>query len=213
MGWYGFCWIDWNGLIPVSVIWINVNRVGIFVIPNYIIFAPNIFNFNIIFALSILEFLVTSKVFTFICAMPWRSPVGNIRLPSGGAKDVTVACNVRLWDRGHDGSLWVHPSAVINIPLGSGNISTIIQNSDGGYYWSLCPGPVAWLKWTTVGWIVGSVQFSVWVLNGFAIPTKNFTDPPISVGNKTWVAVHVIIFLVIIFPSGVVNGGDGSFLR
>ena len=42
-------------------------------------------------------------------------------------KDVSVALTIRLWDHGHDGALWVHPSAVINIMLGSENISTNIQ--------------------------------------------------------------------------------------
>ena len=57
--------IDYFDVIQFGVIWIDVNRVGIFVIPNYRIFAPNFFNFKIIFALSILENGVAPKVFNF----------------------------------------------------------------------------------------------------------------------------------------------------
>ena len=61
-----------------------------------------------------------------------RYPVGNTRSPADGVEDVAFARNVRLWDSGHDGSLWVHPSAVINIPPVSGNISTAIQTHERG---------------------------------------------------------------------------------
>ena len=56
---YNVCQIGWNGLIQVSVFWINVNLVGIFVIKNDRIFATNFFNFRIIFALSIFEKFVS----------------------------------------------------------------------------------------------------------------------------------------------------------
>ena len=61
--------MDWS---DTGVIWINMNRVRIFLIPVYNwvgtipiykIFAPNFFNFRIIFALSIFENIVASKVF------------------------------------------------------------------------------------------------------------------------------------------------------
>ena len=63
-----------------------------------------------------------------------------------------------------------------------------------------------------VGWIVGSVQFTVSVLTVFVI----LTDPPISVSfNNIWsgCSVHVIWLLVIIFTSGVVNDSVGKLLR
>ena len=126
--------IDWSDVIRFGVIRVNVNRVRIFVIPNYRIFATNFFNFRIIFALIIFENVVASKVFTFTfcCAMPWIDPVGEIRSPDGGVKDVSFSGTVSLWDYGSDGSLWVHPSAVINIPPRSyaSNISTNIQTSE-----------------------------------------------------------------------------------
>ena len=42
-----------------------------------------------------------------------------------------VVQSVRLWDCGRGYSLWVHPSAVINIMLGSGDINITIQTPDG----------------------------------------------------------------------------------
>ena len=123
--------IGWNKLIRVGVIWINMNRVVTFVIPNYRIFAPNFFNFKMIFMLRIFENTVASKVFTlnFLCTMPRSAPVGNIRRPDNGVKDVSVSCTVSLWGYGYNGSLWFHSSVVINIlPRSStSNISTTIQ--------------------------------------------------------------------------------------
>ena len=57
------------------MIQINVNQVGICMIPIYRMFAPNIFNFKIVFALSIFENVVASKVFilTFFCAIPLQA--------------------------------------------------------------------------------------------------------------------------------------------
>ena len=102
-------------------------------IPNYIFFAPNFFNFEIILALIIFENFVASKVFTFTfhCAMPHRYPVYGIRHTADQVEDLAVVCYVRLWDRDQDGYLWVHPSVVINITPGSGNISTNIQTTKG----------------------------------------------------------------------------------
>ena len=63
--------IFWNGLNQVGVIRINVNRSRIFlipiynqvgVIPIYICFEPNFFNFEIIFELIIFETFFASKV-------------------------------------------------------------------------------------------------------------------------------------------------------
>ena len=55
------------------------------------------------------------------------SPVGYIQRPDDWVEYVAVSCTFLLWDCGHDGSLWVHASAVINIMPGSGNINTTIQ--------------------------------------------------------------------------------------
>ena len=70
----------------------------------------------------------------------------------------------------------------------------------------MCPNLVDWLKWTAVGLIVGSVQFSVSVLNGFAIPIEYFIAPPISVVSNEIRAscfVPVIRFPLILFSIGV----------
>ena len=142
MDWSDICRIVWDGLIQVGVIWINVNRFGIFMIPNYRISAPNFFNFKIIFSLSISEIFVASRVLTlnFWCSMPRRYPVGNIRRPSEKFKYVAVACRVRLCNCGHNRSLWVYPSAVINILPEYGNISTTIQTPKG----EIWPITVSW---------------------------------------------------------------------
>ena len=57
--------------------------------------------------------------------------VGKIRRPVGRVGDVTFVFSDRLWDSGHNGSLWVHPSVVINILPISGNINTTIQTYEG----------------------------------------------------------------------------------
>ena len=63
--------------------------------------------------------------------MPQRDPVGKIRRLSDRVEDVAVVLYVRLWDSGHDGSLWCHLSAIINILPISGNINNTIQTPDG----------------------------------------------------------------------------------
>ena len=63
--------------------------------------------------------------------MPCQDPVRDIRRTDDHFKDVAVFCSVRPWDTGHDGSLWVHTSWVINIPTRSGNINTTIQTPNG----------------------------------------------------------------------------------
>ena len=125
--------IDWSDVIRFGVIRINVNRVRIFVIPNYRIFATNFFNFRIIFALIIFENVVASKVFnfTFFCSMQKRPAVCEIQCSADGLKYVAVACTVRLWESGHYGFLLVHSSVTINIPTGYGNTSTTIQTPEG----------------------------------------------------------------------------------
>ena len=110
-----------NHLECVDLSWCDLDqrgRVGIFLIPNYNIFGPNFFNFKIIFTLSIFEEFVASKVstLTFWYAMSRRDPVGNIRHPYDGFKDVAVSHTVILWYCGHNWSLWVHPSARLYFP-------------------------------------------------------------------------------------------------
>ena len=63
--------------------------------------------------------------------MPWQSPVGDTRNLSDQVADVGVVCSVKLWDSDHNGSLWFHPSAVINITPGSGNTNNTIQTPNG----------------------------------------------------------------------------------
>ena len=70
--------IGWSELNWSRVIRINVNRFGIFVIPNYRFFSPNFFSLKIIFAISIFKDVVASKFFTFCFATPQQVPVGEI---------------------------------------------------------------------------------------------------------------------------------------
>ena len=116
--------------VVIDVIWIKV-------IQDYRIFANNIFNFKIIITLSIFENSVVSRVFTFTlcCAMPWRSPVGEIQhqsikdaedpnlswwesftnIPPGTnimseSSSILQAINLLPYDT--NGSWWVHLNAV-----------------------------------------------------------------------------------------------------
>ena len=157
--WSDVCLIVWNGFILVGVISINVNQVRIFVIPNYRFFASNFFNFGIVFVLIIFETSVASKVwtFTFHCSVPRQGPVGQIWCPADQVGDVKVVCSFRLWYRGHDGSLCVHPSTVIDILPGSGNISNTIQFPKGGVF----PITVSWsglLVEAVNGWLISGVR-------------------------------------------------------
>ena len=91
-------------------------------------------------------------------------------------------------------------------PLDLGTSVPLYKLPRGEWFWPLCPGMVAWLKWSMFGWIVVSIRFYVSVLNGFTIPIEYFTDPPISViGNKIWYgcSIPVIRFIVIIYPNWV----------
>ena len=63
--------------------------------------------------------------------MPWEYTLGQIRRPSDLVEDVAVVLSARLWDCGRDGSLWVHPRAVINILPEYGNVNIIIQTPNG----------------------------------------------------------------------------------
>ena len=141
-------------------------------------FCAQLFQLQNYFVLRILKCFVAYKVliFTFCCAMPRRTPVGDIRRPSDGFKDIVVSRNGSIWEYGSDWSLWVHPSAVINIPPGfyALNISNNLQPTEGEVfpitvYLSLCLVGVddIWLNSRVV--MTRSVS-----LEGCAIPTKIF---------------------------------------
>ena len=88
--------------------------------PKLHIFAPNFFNFEIIFALRIFETFVASNVFTFtFCwAMTWRARVGNIRRPADWGKDVTalLPSTDNLWVWASNVSQWVYSNFLIRFP-------------------------------------------------------------------------------------------------
>ena len=201
------CQIIWNELNSVVVIRINVNQVGLFVIPNYRIFAPNFLNFKIIFVLSIFEKVFATKVLpsTFSCAIPRQSSVGNIWNPSIGVEGVAVAWTVSICDYCSDGSLWVQPSAVINIPpvYSASEIITTIQTPKGVVV-LITVDPYGCLVVVEDGWL------NIWVVpiwsmspEGVRDSYQEFTDPPISVGNDTWVGWSIIRFLGRLLLSGV----------
>ena len=143
---------------------------------------------------------------TFHCDMPCISPVGEILSPDEQWKDVAVVCSVILWDCGHKGSVWVHLSAIINIPPVSGNISTTTQNPEGEVI------PI------TVSHYVCLVEVEGGCLNSrihpiFCVSPEQVHDThqvfyrPFYFSSWQWYlsrfSVLVIQFLVIIFPSGV----------
>ena len=72
--------------------------------------------------------------------MPQRDPVVNIQRLYDQVKDVAVVCYVIIWESGHNGSLWVHPIAVINILTKYGNFNKTIQT----IYGEVVPVTVSW---------------------------------------------------------------------
>ena len=135
--------------------------------------------------------------------MPLQAAVGKIRCPADWFKDVAVVQFIRLWYHGHYGSLWDHPSTVISILTGYGNISITIQNPGG----RLVPITVSWSSWSIEvddSWLNSGVStIYVSFLNGFKIPIEYFINPPILVvGNDIWYrsSVPIIWLLGIIFP-------------
>ena len=82
-----------------------------------IVFA-HLSNWQIIIALRNFVNFVASRVFafTFCCAILWQGHVGDIRRTADGVKYVAASSTVSIWDYGSNGSLWVHPRALINIP-------------------------------------------------------------------------------------------------
>ena len=126
------CQIFWNRLIWVSVVCIKVNWVGIFVIPNNNFFAPNFFSFKNIFALIIFELFLPLRF--SLSLFIWHATLSSCRKiqhPDSQVKDVAIVFSIRLCDHGNDWSLWVHPSAVMNIPTRSGNMNTTIKAPEG----------------------------------------------------------------------------------
>ena len=130
-------------------------------------------------------------------------PVGFHLCPADPGEEVAVVWYVRIWDRGHDGPCRFIPVRLSILRLDLVTSILIFKLQMGNYFWSLCCGPVACLRWTMVGWIVGSVQCAVSILSVFEI----LTDPHISVVGKKNLAgcsVPIIWFLVILLPSVVV---------
>ena len=64
--------------------------------------------------------------------IPRQDLVGEIQLIADKVEDAAVACTVSIWDYGSNGSIWVQPSVVINIPPRSSilDISTTIQTPE-----------------------------------------------------------------------------------
>ena len=110
------------------MIWINLSQVGIFLIWNYRFSCTQLFQLQNYFWPHHLRIFFASKVFTltFCCAIPRQACLVYIRYPSDVAKDITVSCTIITWACVHGVYFWVHPSAVINIPPRSGNISTTV---------------------------------------------------------------------------------------
>ena len=120
MDWSDVCRIGLNGLIISIFIWISMSQVGIFVITNHRICAPNFSNLKIIFMLSIFESFAASKVFTFTFRFPMQywSAAGNIRIPADGFKYVPVDLTGtgNMCACAYDVSQWVHSNLVIRVP-------------------------------------------------------------------------------------------------
>ena len=130
--WSNVCRIVCNKLILVDFIRINMNWVGIFVIPTYRIVLHTLPTSKSFLRSAFSNFFcIQGFTFTFHCAMSQWSPEGKIRRPDDVVEDAPVDLTVRLWYCGHGRSLWGHPSAVIYIPPEYGNISTTIQNPKG----------------------------------------------------------------------------------
>ena len=63
--------------------------------------------------------------------MQRQAPAGDIGNIYDQVEYEAVVFSIRIWDCGHDGSMWFHLIVVINITSGSGNINTTIQTTDG----------------------------------------------------------------------------------
>ena len=214
------CQIVWNGLIRFGVIWINVNRFGIFVILNYRIFAPNFFNFNIIFAFSIFGNFVASRIFTFtfFYAMPQQAPVGKILNTSDQVEDVAhpLPGPVNMWEWPSNGSWWVYSNLVICVPpkIKSRFITTF-------------PTPEGEVPITFSRSINGSASFVSMHKELVSQPCTTYCgifQPYIFSGNERcsilvqlvsadWSVAEVDICLAAFLPNGVNSDGVGIFLR
>ena len=96
-------------------------------------FCSHLFQIKNYFVLSIFWKVLFLRVFTFnfCCDMSQQDTVGEILHPDDKVEDFVVSCTVRLWDQFHKGYLWAHPSVVINVPPGYGNIRTLRISFDG----------------------------------------------------------------------------------
>ena len=165
-------------------------------------FCAQLFNFKIIFSVSIFENVVADRVLTLPCILLSLVPYGRILHPPKWEAHHAVI----LWNYGSDGSKWFFPSAVTNItPRSSAsNTSTTLQ----------IPKVVfSWLECTMVSWIFESFQLALWILKGYTTPTKNFTDTTVFIGNDTWEVCSVTRFLGRHIPRRLVSNGVGRFPR
>ena len=60
-----------------------------------------------------------------------QDSANKIQRLANQVEDVAVLCSFRLWDHGHNGSPWFHPSVFINNPPGYGNINNTIKTPNG----------------------------------------------------------------------------------
>ena len=79
---------------------------------------------------------------------------------------------------------------------------SLFNISMGKWFWSLCPGPVPFLRWKMVGLIVGSVWFAVSVLRLFPSGVVNNLDSEysarrLSVQVRKYVSVPALIVLLL----------------
>ena len=149
----------------------DANQVGIFVIPNYRFLRPS-FSTSKLFLCSAFSKCCWVQGFHFNFSLHhdmtrycrrdltswWRS------------WNVTVACTVSIWYYGSDGSLWVHPREVINIPHGlpTLNISTALQTPEGG---------LVLITMSPYGCLAG--VYNSW-LNIWVVPTRSVNPEGVS---------------------------------
>ena len=111
-------------VIQVGFIWSKLIRLAVSQVNQIQNFGLQFFNFKTFIAPSVFENIVSKMVLTSPWIITCHVPVGEIQQPPE-----REACTVDIWDYDYDGSLWIHPSAVINIPNGSpaSSISTTLQ--------------------------------------------------------------------------------------
>ena len=128
-------------VIQVGFIWSKLIQLAVSQVNQIQNFGLQFFNFKTFIAPSVFENIVSKMVLTSPWIITCHVPVGEIQQPTE-----REACTVDIWDYDYDGSLWVLPSAFINIPTGSpaSSISTTLQT------------PKEWLVSITVPiWLLG----------------------------------------------------------